>query len=137
MNENPLSAHHEPGEVVWATVFNPFENDSSKGKQRPAVLIYRVGGHWKIMGLTSKPHFHDGRSRIPVPNPQAVGLPGPGHLWGNRTTQISAMDVGDHLGWADLNLAGLIIGYAGLYGRVARDLWAAAERHHAFPPRVA
>ncbi len=45
----------DPGEVVWAWV--PYEEDASKGKDRPVLLLARDGDVWLALQLTS--HDHD------------------------------------------------------------------------------
>ena len=47
----------DPGEVVWAWV--PYEEDASRGKDRPALLIGRRGGQLLGLMLTSKDHDRD------------------------------------------------------------------------------
>jgi hypothetical protein len=47
----------DPGEVVWAWV--PFEDDPSRGKDRPVLLIGRQAGQWLGLMLTSKDHDRD------------------------------------------------------------------------------
>ena len=48
-----LDGDADPGEVVWAWV--PFEDDPSRGKDRPVVVVGRVGGHdLAAVPLTSK-----------------------------------------------------------------------------------
>lgn len=47
----------DPGEVVWAWV--PYEEDHSKGKDRPVLLIARHGHDFLALMLTSKDHDHD------------------------------------------------------------------------------
>ena len=98
----------EPGEVVIASVRNPLENPMASGKPRPVVLLHRYNGRWNAMGLTSKAARSDGTPRDPVPDPAAVGLTGPGYLWG-RPVLIDAPDVRSHVGWVDPLLAALII----------------------------
>jgi hypothetical protein len=47
----------DPGEIVWTWV--PFEEDHSRGKDRPVLLIGR-DGRWLLgLQLTSKDHDHD------------------------------------------------------------------------------
>jgi hypothetical protein len=47
----------DPGEVVWAWV--PFEEDHSRGKDRPVLVIARHAGHLLGLMLTSKDHDRD------------------------------------------------------------------------------
>lgn len=58
-----LDGDADPGEVVWAWV--PFEDDPTRGKDRPVVVIGRVGrGDLAAVPLTSK---NTGRSgQVPV-----------------------------------------------------------------------
>ena len=49
----------DPGEVVWAWV--PFEEDSSRGKDRPVLVLARRGGELLTLPLTSKDHDLDRR----------------------------------------------------------------------------
>lgn len=49
--------HADPGEVVWAWV--PFEEDASKGKDRPVLVIGRDGDQLLALQLTSKDHDRD------------------------------------------------------------------------------
>ena len=47
----------DPGEVVWAWV--PYEEDASRGKDRPVLLVGRRGAQWLALMLTSKDHDRD------------------------------------------------------------------------------
>lgn len=49
----------DPGEVVWAWI--PYEEDSSKGKDRPVAVLARVPGkNWVVVAqLSSKNHDED------------------------------------------------------------------------------
>lgn len=107
-------AFDEPGEVVWVSIFNSLENRSAWGKFRPALLVKRDGGLWQTMGLTTNSTYRDGSSRVPIPNPTLVGLRGPGFLWGDRLTPVAAIDIGDHIGWADSALVEAVIALARL-----------------------
>ena len=49
----------DPGEVVWTWV--PYEEDYSRGKDRPVLLIGRNGRFLLALMLTSKDHDEDGR----------------------------------------------------------------------------
>jgi hypothetical protein len=51
----------DPGEVVWTWV--PFQEDPSKGKDRPVLLIGRDGAWLLGLMLTSKDHDGDPRHR--------------------------------------------------------------------------
>lgn len=44
----------DPGEVVWTWV--PFEDDPSQGKDRPVVVLGRIGTQLAAVALTSKDH---------------------------------------------------------------------------------
>ncbi|SEQ63568.1 type II toxin-antitoxin system PemK/MazF family toxin [Arthrobacter sp. OV608] len=44
----------DPGEVVWAWV--PYEEDFSRGKDRPVLVVGRSGGYLLGLMLTSKDH---------------------------------------------------------------------------------
>ena len=46
----------DPGEVVWTWV--PYDDDPSKGKDRPVVIIGRSGGDLAGVPLTSKNNGH-------------------------------------------------------------------------------
>lgn len=116
-----------PGEVVVATVSNPIQNRASKGKRRPVVIVCRDGARFGVMGLTTLASYANGRPRTAVPNPTAVGLDGPGYLWGQRITWVCVLDVHTHIGWVDEALATLIARQAALGQADARALLAAAE----------
>ncbi|MGE9807051.1 type II toxin-antitoxin system PemK/MazF family toxin [Janibacter sp. G1551] len=47
----------DPGEVVWTWV--PYEEDHSRGKDRPVLLIGRDGGWLLALPLTSRDHDRD------------------------------------------------------------------------------
>ncbi len=49
--------HADPGEVVWTWV--PFEDDPSRGKDRPVLVIGRRGRDLLGLMLTSKDHDRD------------------------------------------------------------------------------
>ena len=51
----------DPGEVVWTWV--PYEDDPSKGKDRPVVVIGRTGDDLAAVPLTSKDKGH---GQVPV-----------------------------------------------------------------------
>lgn len=135
MNVTPIAAvaHGLPGELVVAAVRNPIENRYSSGKPRPAVIVDRVDGHYRTMGLTSKGTYKNGAPRVPVPDPATVGLRGPGYLWGDHLTNVSVLDIGNHIGWVDSRLAEAIIQLAELPETLAELLRAAAAEHHPDP----
>lgn len=120
----------EPGELVWVSIFNSLENRSATGKFRPALLVDRDGGLWQTMGLTTNATYRDGSARVCIPNPTLVGLRGPGFLWGDRRTPVAAIDLGDHIGWADAALVEAVIALAGLDGDQAKGLRRSAALHH-------
>ncbi|WP_371151826.1 type II toxin-antitoxin system PemK/MazF family toxin [Buchananella felis] len=51
----------DPGEVVWAWV--PFEDDPTQGKDRPVLVLGRVGSQLAVVTLTSKDHGRGGGQR--------------------------------------------------------------------------
>jgi hypothetical protein len=55
-----LDGDADPGEVVWTWV--PYEDDPTKGKDRPVVIIGRVGSDLAGVPLTSKGHGNKGQS---------------------------------------------------------------------------
>lgn len=101
-----------PGYLMWAKVLNPLENPDSTGKIRPVVLVSRVNSHWYVMGLTTKPTYESGAPRVRIPSHSSVGLPGPGFLWGQRLTRITAESVESFIGYADDALVEAIIDLA-------------------------
>ena len=56
-----LDGRADPGEVVWTWV--PYEDDPSKGKDRPVVIIGRTGSDLAGVPLTSK---NSGHGTVPV-----------------------------------------------------------------------
>lgn len=52
----------DPGEVVWTWV--PYEDDPKQGKDRPVLVIGRLGADVAALRLTSKPH--DDRHHVPI-----------------------------------------------------------------------
>ena len=102
-------AEGKPGEVAWVNCRNPLENSDSVGKQRPMILVRRVGSSWMAAGLTTRPCHADGTPRIAVIQPRWAGLrAGPSYLWGENLTRVAALDVGDHIGWAHTELVGQV-----------------------------
>ena len=122
-------AYLATGELAWAKIFNCLEHPGSAGKSRPVVLIESRGSQWLVMGLTTRPSYRDGSPRTPVPDPGVVGLRRAGHLWG-RCTRVAAVDMEDHIGWADEALAHAIIAAAELPSGQASALRDAAHEHH-------
>jgi hypothetical protein len=47
----------DPGEVVWAWV--PYEDDPSRGKDRPVLVVAREGDDLVALPMTSKDHDRD------------------------------------------------------------------------------
>ncbi|WP_200808350.1 type II toxin-antitoxin system PemK/MazF family toxin [Demequina sp. NBRC 110055] len=56
-----LDGAPDPGEIVWTWV--PFEEDHSRGKDRPVLLIGRDGSWLLGLMLSSKDHDHDASSQ--------------------------------------------------------------------------
>lgn len=49
----------DPGEIVWAWV--PYEEDRTRGKDRPVLVLAESGGRITALALTSKDHDRDER----------------------------------------------------------------------------
>jgi hypothetical protein len=105
---------YRAGDVVLADVRNPIENCNSKGKVRPFLLVGRTDGHWRGMGLTTRSHYVTGAPRVAIPDPEAAGLRGPGFLWGDRLTNVSALDIHRVIGRVTSPLAEAVIDLASL-----------------------
>jgi hypothetical protein len=54
----------DPGEIVWTWV--PFEEDHSRGKDRPVLVVGRDGRYLLALPLTSKDHHRDGAGGAPL-----------------------------------------------------------------------
>lgn len=119
---------YRSGDVVIINLLNAIENRQTTGKRRPAVLIRRENGHWKTMGLTTNPRYRDGGARVAIPDPRAVGLRRPGWLWGNRLSNVAALDVERCIGRVDEAMADSIIELAGLDDDAAAALQDAAKQ---------
>jgi hypothetical protein len=52
-----IDGRPDPGEVVWAWV--PYEDDPSRGKDRPVLVLARDGNRLTALALTSKDHDRD------------------------------------------------------------------------------
>ncbi len=126
-------AWYEAGELVWARILNSLENRASEGKGRPVVLIRRVGGKWLAMGLTTNRRYRDGAPRVAIPNHEKVGLADPGFLWADHLTPVAVIDLGNHIGWIDHDLAETVIQAASLNDEDAEELRQVAARHHLLP----
>lgn len=122
------------GELVTARVFNWVEDPLSAGKMRPVVLVARAGEDWDAMGLTTLPAYRSGLPRVAIPNPLAVGLSGPGYLWGPNLVRIGHRSIARHVGWVDADLAARVIGLAGLSEPDAEALLAAAREQRDASP---
>jgi hypothetical protein len=130
LGSSRLPAELVPGELVWASIVNGIENPRARGKARPVVLVEPSGWAWRTIGLTTRPHHHDGTPRVAIPNPRAVGLKFPGWLWSGKLCFTSGIDVQDHIGWIDMPLAYEVIKLAGLRGPIIHELLAVARDHH-------
>lgn len=92
------------GAVALARVLNALENPASGGKIRPVVLVLEEDGHWLVAGLTTNPRRRDGGPRLSIPDWNAVGLRGPGYLWGDRLHSVNKLDLDRLVGYADVAL---------------------------------
>lgn len=52
-----IDGRPDPGEVVWAWV--SYEDDPSRGKDRPVLVLSRDGNRLTALALTSKDHDRD------------------------------------------------------------------------------
>ena len=52
-----MDGEADPGEVVWTWV--PFEDDPSRGKDRPVLVVGRDGDHLLALMLSSRDHDDD------------------------------------------------------------------------------
>lgn len=129
----PIPDGLESGQLRWAVVRNPLEDPDSSGKIRPVVLVSSDASSWRVMGLTTKQSYSTGGRRVPIRNWTAVGLSGPGFLWGNRLTRITIDSVKGFLGWSDDHLADSIIELASgdLTPNEVEDLRTSAHLHSA------
>ena len=94
-----------PGDVHLACVRNKFENPAATGKDRPVVVIEVTDRGVLVVGLTTQPSYKStGEQRVGVPNWCAVGLLGPGFIWGSRLTRIDSADLYRKIGRADASL---------------------------------
>jgi hypothetical protein len=101
--------HHQPGEIVWGRIFNSLEDRNSTGKWRPVVILEPGHCQHRVVGLTGQPCYKTtGQARVAIPNPAACGLSGGGFIWSSRPYRCSRIDLGDHIGWADGELAAVI-----------------------------
>ncbi|BBH17938.1 hypothetical protein Back2_22250 [Nocardioides baekrokdamisoli] len=65
----------DPGEVCWAWV--PFEDDPSRGKDRPVLIVGVEGDLWLALMLTSKDHDREAVEELP----NGVAVDHFGHRW--------------------------------------------------------
>lgn len=101
-------AFQQSGEIVTARIANPLQDSKTQSKARPAILLRRDGAFWLVMGFTTLATFANGIPRTPVPHPDRYGLEGrKSFLWGS-TTRICSLDIGDHIGFADAELMGVV-----------------------------
>ncbi len=120
---------YQPGQLVWANVFNFREDPNSLGKLRPVVLITCEGSYWHVMGLTTQSCYaKSGERRVPIPDFANVGLTKPGYLWGGNLTRVRTVDLGGHIGWVDVPLARAIDLVVGLYRSAYQALVESAHR---------
>lgn len=84
----------DPGEIVWTWV--PYEEDYSRGKDRPVLLVGRHGEYLLALLLTSKDHagdHHGGKNYLDLgPGPwDSRGRPSEVNL--DRVLQVCAHDL--------------------------------------------
>lgn len=108
-------------EIVVANIRHPLEAPTHPGKPRPAVLLRRIGGRWRLMGLTRQARRAAGQPRPAVVEPERYGLDSPSYLWG-WPTDVSVLDIHRHIGWADITLAAAIIKHGCLDAATAASL---------------
>lgn len=127
MNIRP--ADQVVGEVVRINLLNALEDPFARGKERPALLVAPANGQWWVLGLTSKSTYKTGKSagqpRHAIVNPERYGLSRPSFIYSDRLARISRIDIGDHFGFADVDLVEDVIGFTGMYGAWASGLRAA------------
>jgi hypothetical protein len=101
--------YHEPGEIVWGRIFNGIEDRNSSGKWRPVVILEPGDQKHRVIGLTSQRAYKTTCApRVPIPNPTACGLRNGGFIWSPKPSWCLRFDLGDHIGWADNELAAVI-----------------------------
>lgn len=90
-----------------------------RGKVRPVLLI-EAGpwpGWWYAMGFTRQPAHTDGNPRIPIPQPELLGLRGGGgYLWSPRPTPVPVGAVTAHVGWATDEMVDVVVAAMGRSG---------------------
>lgn len=88
-----------PGDVRLARVGNSLENPGATGKDRPVVVVEVTEHAVYVVGLTTQPTYKTtGEPRVGVPSWSAVGLRGPGYIWGSRLTRIDPDDLFRRIG---------------------------------------
>jgi hypothetical protein len=130
MREASSRVRHEPGELVWGRIFNGIENKNSRGKWRPVVILKPGDREHRVIGLTRQGIYKTtNEPRVPIPNPTACGLSGRGFIWSPKPSWCLRFDLGDHIGWADNELAAVIASMADAdWNTVDRMLDAVARR---------
>jgi hypothetical protein len=123
-------AYQQIGEIATANVRNNLENHKSQGKPRPVILIQRTNGLWKTMGLTRQSKYASGSPRVAVPHPARIGLTAPCNFWGDRLTNVSAIDLGHHIGWIDLTTILALETLIDLPAVIWKQLRQVANEHH-------
>lgn len=88
----------DPGEIAWAWV--PYEEDRSRGKDRPVLVLAEGGGRITALALTSKDHDRDerqearaGRLWMDVGTGDWDRQRRPSEVRVNRVLDLSAYDV--------------------------------------------
>ena len=128
-----MIAEGVPGEVVWASVCNGLEDATHTGKVRPVILTRREGGHFWVCSLTTQPiHKTSGVPRRQILDPSRLGLAAPSFVWSSHLMRVSALDVGDHIGWIDHAALTLIAQVEHLWFGDLQRMREVASRHHGY-----
>lgn len=93
-----VNGRADPGEVVWAWV--PYEDDPTRGKDRPAVVLAVDGEDVLVLAMTSKDHDRDaeqeakdGRLWMDIGSGSWDVRGRPSEVRLNRTIRIPAVEV--------------------------------------------
>ena len=119
-----LDGEPDPGEIVWAWV--PYEEDATRGKDRPVLLLGRRGQDWLGLMLTSKDHDRDAEQEA---------------TWGRFWMDVGSGDWDGEHRPSEVRLDRLLVlppdgvrrEGAALPETLFREVLEAAREHHALP----